>query len=359
MLWKLERDQSGKGRKPSLAGNNFNTMIAANWKNGIAYMAFGAMATYLGMWTLHGNGAFIMVLWTLGIALAGAGIVIRGGRAYAHPSRSLLSTKLNGSQGAPATEALSVPAWEGRSGEAALLGHEMKNYLCTLKGNASLLRQRMPSSDQVIIDRIDRVVAKLESFTRGIAKANAATACGVLWHICLADAAKACTRTHFHKDAQAFDWDGGNDAPTLLCDPERLEQVFLNLYSNSLEAGATQVNTATRKERGRLIVRIEDNGRGCAEEDLARIFEPFFTTKRGPVRRGLGMFIVQSIVENHGGKVKVGTKNGGADGRTGLIFTLEFPLSPVIPTTSEVFAPLAQAGSPSEIAWLLPKPNMI
>ena len=332
-------------------------MLTINWKNGIAYMAFGAFSAYLGMWTLNGGDAWMPMLWTLGLGLAGAGILLRGRYPFAQPARSYRAEMWNGRQEAPLAAA-PAPVREERSGEAALLGHEMKNYLCTLKGNASLLRQRMPTADQVIIDRIDRVVAKLESFTRGMAEAHAATATGVLWHVRLKEASQACSRTHFHKDAETFSWEGGDETSTLLCDPDRLDQVFLNLYSNSLEAGASKVKTSVRREKGRLSIRIEDNGRGCAEEDLTRIFEPFFTTKQGSVRRGLGMFIVQSIVENHGGKVRVRTKNGGADGRTGLIFTLEFPLPPVVPAAPEAFAPLALAGSPTEVAWLLPEPGM-
>jgi signal transduction histidine kinase len=360
-LWKKEREATLQGRDLTPYGNSFTHMIAANWKNGIAYMAFGACATYLGMWTMHGDGHWVSALWTLGIGLAGAGVLMRGGRSLGHPSRSLRDSAWNGRQedSMDMECAPLVPARQERSDEAALLGHEMKNYLCTLKGNARLLRQRMPSNDQVIIDRIDRVVAKLESFTRGMAETHAATATGVLWHVRPADAAQACARTHFHKDVATFIWAKNDEAPTLLCDPDRLEQVFLNLYSNSLEAGARKVETSVVREKGKLTVRIEDDGRGCAEEDLTRIFEPFFTTKQGPARRGLGMFIVQSIVENHGGMVKVRTKNGGADGRTGLIFTLTFPQPPVSPVVNAVPAPLDLAGAPDEMAWLLPEPNLI
>jgi hypothetical protein len=77
----------------------------------------------------------------------------------------------------------------------------------------------------------------------------------------------------------------------------------------------------------RLQVFVEDDGKGCAPEDLERIFEPFFSTKSGPARRGLGMFIVQAIVENHGGRIKVQSKNGTGEGAHGLVFLLDFPMS--------------------------------
>ena len=121
--------------------------------------------------------------------------------------------------------------------------------------------------------------------------------------------------------------------------------MFLNLYSNALEAGASRVITSMRKVENRIRICIEDDGKGCAVEDLARIFEPFFTTKTGPARRGLGMFIVQSIVENHGGRIKVQSKNGVKEGIHGLIFTLEFPFpEPSRPGKPEIpFSPKAKA----------------
>jgi signal transduction histidine kinase len=254
------------------------------------------------------------------------------------------------------------PAGRGTEAEgAALLGHEMKNYLCTLKGNARLLRQRMPTGDQAIIDRIDRVVEKLESFTRGLGDGDAATGLKALASVPPAQAARACARMHFPRRSGAFRFSEEPAVPALLCDSDRLEQVFLNLYANAFEAGAGRVDTAVRREGDRLLVRIEDDGRGCARDDLERIFEPFFTTKPGPARRGLGMFIVRSIVENHGGRIRVATKNGSEGGRTGLIITLDFPspddgdgpariaMRSALPDWSEVggsAVPKDRAGSP-------------
>jgi signal transduction histidine kinase len=257
------------------------------------------------MWTFKGNGSWLPLLFPFALALAGLGILLRKETAPVEPS--------------------------DRGEDACLLSHEMKNYLCTLKGNAHLLRQRVPSDDHIIIDRIDRVVAKLESFTLGMSGAKeAAIATGTLRAVRPAEAAQACVRTHFHKDLEAFRFEAAADAH-LEGDPDRLEQVFLNLYANSLEAGARTVTTRVERAAGKVLVRIEDDGKGCAREDLARIFEPFFTTKSGPARRGLGMFIVQAIVENHGGRIRVGTKNGSEDGSTGLIFSLEFPLPAMRP----------------------------
>jgi signal transduction histidine kinase len=311
-FWKKEREPVGRGQKRTYRRGTFSLMANATWIHGAAGMALGIGAAWLGAPTAAGNGAWVPGMLGAAAVLAGLAWGARANRkpaplASGFPARSLAG------EGA-----------EAEAGGAALLGHEIKNYLCTLKGNASLLRQRVPTDDQAIIDRIDRVVEKLESFTRRMGASEAATGLGVLTPVVPSQTAQACVRTHFHKRSEAFRFHEDPGAPPLLCDPGRLEQVFLNLYANALEAGAVRVDTWVRREENRLLIRIEDDGRGCAREDLARIFEPFFTTKTGPARRGLGMFIVQSIVENHGGRVQVESKNGSGAGRTGLIFTLVF-----------------------------------
>jgi signal transduction histidine kinase len=312
----------------------------------ISYAALGAFAAYLGFWwSGNGNPAILMsMVFALGMAVTGLAMVAK--------ARGMVIRRESDAETAfKAQRSLD----EDRNGDAALLGHEMKNYLCTLKGNASLLRQRIQGNDRLIIDRIDRVVEKLESFTRTMGKGPDATGCGLFWGVRLGDVAAFCMKTHFHRHSDGFTWDVQADAPTLLGDPDRLEQVFLNLYSNSLEAGAMRVHTTIRRDGNNLLVRIEDDGRGCAQEDLDRIFTPFFSTKEGPARRGLGMFIVQSIVENHGGTIKARTKNGTTAGH-GLIFTLKFPISLPAREEKPEFEPARRESG--IVSWLqaLPEP---
>ncbi len=330
----------------------------------MSYITLGALASFLGFWGSSAGARFPLfhaypTLFVFGMALTGMALLIRRGKrshwpeAYP-PQRS--GTARYDAGAAPAIRGGEQRREAERVGDAALLGHEMKNYLCTLRGNARLLRQRVQGTDNEIIDRIDRVVEKLESFTRNMEKAPDATASGVLWRLHMGDAAKACVKTHFYGETEGFRWDIQDSAPTLLGDPDRLEQVFLNLYANAMEADAREVITSLHRAEGALQLRIEDDGRGCAPEDLGRIFEPFFTTKSGPTRRGLGMFIVQSIVENHGGRIRVESKNGSVDGAHGLVFTLDFPLSPEAPGAPEALFH-NRAIEPSSLPWLLPLPK--
>jgi signal transduction histidine kinase len=219
-----------------------------------------------------------------------------------------------------------------------------------------LLRQRIKGNDRTIIDRIDRVVEKLESFTQDMAATPMASR--LVRSVRLEAAAKTCVAIHFHQDVERFRWET-SDAGLTLGDPDRLEQVFLNLYANAFEAGASQVTTSLRRMGKRLRLRIEDDGKGCAPEDVGRIFEPFFTTKSGPARRGLGMFIVQSIVENHGGRIQAKSKNGTRAGAHGLVFTLDFPsIAPLPPEKPEIPFPPDETARASE-RWLLALPEPI
>lgn len=279
----------------------------------MAFAALGAFAAYAGFCMTEAGHlpSLLPMLVALCMAVTGFALIAKSARRTARPR---LPVSLRGAD-------------ETAHAGAALFGHEMKNYLCTLKGNARLLRQRSQGMDGEIIDRIDRVVEKLESFTRTLSSAVDATSSGALWQLDMGEAARTCVRTHFPGAEDGFRWNIRPDAPTLLGDPDRLEQVFLNLFTNAREAGAQRVTTTVTRDNDRLQIFIEDDGNGCAPEDLDRIFEPFFSTKCGPARRGLGMFIVQSIVENHGGNIKVRSKNGSAVGAHGLIFLLDFPVA--------------------------------
>lgn len=98
-------------------------------------------------------------------------------------------------------------------------------------------------------------------------------------------------------------------------DQFRLEQVFRNIFENSLAACSDPVRISIRcaeelidGQRGIRLV-VKDNGPGLSDEQKRRIFEPFFTTKTKGT--GLGMAIAKRIVEAHGGRILVGPRTGG------------------------------------------------
>ena len=87
----------------------------------------------------------------------------------------------------------------------------------------------------------------------------------------------------------------------------QLSEVVMNLVSNGLdsvcesgEAGTVEIR-ASQPEAGRVRVLVRDSGKGIKPEALPRLFDAFFTTK--PKGMGMGLAIVRSIIENHGGRI--------------------------------------------------------
>jgi two-component system, NtrC family, sensor kinase len=97
------------------------------------------------------------------------------------------------------------------------------------------------------------------------------------------------------------------DIPEILCYPQELNQVFMNLLVNASHAikqnGEIRIVTARRDEQ--VVVEISDTGCGIPPENLSRIFETFFTTKEVGQGTGLGLSISSEIVKKHQGRIEV------------------------------------------------------
>jgi signal transduction histidine kinase len=94
-------------------------------------------------------------------------------------------------------------------------------------------------------------------------------------------------------------------------DPERLEQVLYNLVVNALRHGEPPVVITGRAGPDGVEIAVEDQGDGVPEEDLPFLFERFSTADRAPNSVGLGLWIVRTLVEAHGGTVRY-ERRGGA-----------------------------------------------
>ena len=95
----------------------------------------------------------------------------------------------------------------------------------------------------------------------------------------------------------------------ILGDVELLTQVFQNLIGNAIDAiehiKMPILKIITKQEDTKIAILIIDNGIGIKEKDLPRVFEPFFTTKPVTKGTGLGLAISKSIIEKHGGEIKI------------------------------------------------------
>ncbi|MGE5621087.1 MAG: sensor histidine kinase [archaeon] len=107
-----------------------------------------------------------------------------------------------------------------------------------------------------------------------------------------------------------------SNLPKVPADTRQMEQVFINLLNNAIDAVADhgEINITLRFEETageeNVIVIIEDNGSGISEENLAKVFTPFFTTKQNTNGTGLGLSIAKAIITRHNGKITVKSEPG-------------------------------------------------
>jgi signal transduction histidine kinase len=114
-----------------------------------------------------------------------------------------------------------------------------------------------------------------------------------------------------YKERIEIEKDYGN-LPEIECFPGQLNQVFMNILSNAVQAihekGSVYIKTRQRGEQ--VEVRIKDTGMGMPEDVRKHIFDPFFTTKDVGVGTGLGLSISYGIIEKHNGTIEVESSPG-------------------------------------------------
>jgi len=115
------------------------------------------------------------------------------------------------------------------------------------------------------------------------------------------------------------------ELPQVVCFPQQINQVILNLLMNGIQAVEKDgvIKIRTFKEYDSVAIEISDNGCGIPKSNLNKIFDPFFTTKEVGKGTGLGLHIVYGIVHRHGGSIEVKSKVG-----QGTVFTVHLPLKP-------------------------------
>jgi signal transduction histidine kinase len=114
--------------------------------------------------------------------------------------------------------------------------------------------------------------------------------------------------------------------------PQDLGRVILNLINNAFYAvnekkqrlnGTFEpiVNVSSKKDNGKVVIKVADNGNGISQKVVEKIFQPFFTTKPTGQGTGLGLSLAYDIIKAHGGEIKVETKEG-----EGSEFIIQLPV---------------------------------
>jgi signal transduction histidine kinase len=201
---------------------------------------------------------------------------------------------------------------------SAGLAHELRNPLGAIRGSAELLVKNTAAENEIAremagliareVDRTNSIVTRFLDFARPAALRRSVQP--------LAEVIESA--------AQGFpvDVEYPNDLPPFSFDPELLERVFVNLFSNGTQAMANGGRLLVRAQRvgDEAQVEVRDSGTGIPSEHLESIFNPFFTTKPDGV--GLGLAIVSKIVDDHGGTIAVESEVG-----RGTTFRISLPLN--------------------------------
>lgn len=217
---------------------------------------------------------------------------------------------------------------------AASMAHEIRNALVAGKTFVELLLEKHQDAELVDVvrrelSRIDAIVSRMLNFSGPARRVFEPLSL----HETLEHSLRLVEPQREARSialAQSF----GAAADQVNGDPTALQQAFVNLFLNALEAmspgGTLTVATETvaagaaplglRETAGppRLRIAIQDTGPGIAPEDLERLFEPFFTTK--PTGTGLGLVITRRILEEHHGDISVASQPG-----KGARFTITLP----------------------------------
>ena len=224
------------------------------------------------------------------------------------------------------------------------------NYFQDLLNLISLYQQRLPSTDAEIADEIEAIdfdfliedlpktlesmkigtdrIRQIVLSLRNFSRLDEAEVKSVNIHEGI-DSTLLILNHRIKQGIEVFKHYG--DVPLVKCYPAQINQVFMNILNNAIDALFEQPNQTSKQiviqtevvNAVEVMVRIKDNGPGISAEAKNKLFDPFFTTKAVGKGTGLGLSICYQIVEKHGGKIEVVSEPG-----QGTEFAIALPIQP-------------------------------
>jgi PAS domain S-box-containing protein len=230
---------------------------------------------------------------------------------------------------------------------AAGVAHEVKNPLAVILFAIDYLAETVQTPDANMVAALNDArdaVLRADTVIRGLLEFSTATELTVskgdvnsVLEKALLLVRHALTKSHIFV-VEEF----ASDLPPAMLDRTKIEQVFVNLMINAVDAmpsGGTLIIRSRceqlkepgpdvgyrRSDRFRvgqtvIVIEIEDTGTGIDEAARARLFDPFFTTKPPGRGTGLGLAVCKSIVALHGGTIRIANRDGGGGARATVIF---------------------------------------
>ena len=194
---------------------------------------------------------------------------------------------------------------------AAGVAHEVRNPLSSIKGFATYFKERYKDNpeDQEIsnimineVDRLNRVVSHLLEFARPVSL----TCRRILLKPFIEDSLKLVERKAAEARIQ-IQISMDPEASSAVMDPDKINQVLLNLYLNAIDAmeSGGSLDVAVKNPQGRdgVEIKVSDSGVGVDKKNLSHIFDPYFTTKSSGT--GLGLAISHNIIQAHKGEINI------------------------------------------------------
>ena len=212
---------------------------------------------------------------------------------------------------------------------SSTIAHDLKNPLTVIMGNSSVLKMKLERgielSNQEILEinekiifaseRLNKLVSRMNQFNRKDDAKERIDFVQILEHAQILLESKIKNnnvKIHINVGAITKDLEGDSGA---------IEQVFMNLFSNAIdameEAGIQDktINVIGTQEADNVVIRVQDSGPGIPNEIHEQVFSSFFTTKEKGKGTGLGLRICSQIIEDHGGKLSLAPyqKDEGAE----------------------------------------------
>ncbi|MCA9203335.1 MAG: PAS domain-containing protein [Planctomycetales bacterium] len=214
---------------------------------------------------------------------------------------------------------------------AAGIAHEINNPMAaamTAAETAKLLRNRPDAAEMLdeCLSAISDAVCRSQVIIENVLRFARHESSNKQPHDLNAIVFRAVeTTTHYaERHRSRVELDLADRLPHPLINGPEIEQVLVNLIRNAVQAGTnTQVCISTEAGFQVVRLRISDDGRGIATDQLEHVFDPFFTAREGGRGTGLGLAISHAIVEDHEGMIEVESQLG-----VGTTFTLTLPVTP-------------------------------
>jgi signal transduction histidine kinase len=208
---------------------------------------------------------------------------------------------------------------------SAGMAHEIRNPLNSISLFVQLIKSGMEDPEKIeYTEKIMKEIARIDGILRKLLDAVKRPKFEIQ-NVCIdqvIDHTLEFLKSRIEMQGVKVERDYRAIPPAIKADPLEVEQIFSNLFINSIEEmhGGGALSVVLDHNDRDILIRISDTGKGIPPEHLTKIFDPFFTTKK--IGTGLGLSVVLRVVNTYKGKIEARDTNGN-----GALFCITLPLS--------------------------------